>query len=119
MKKETETVETTEPVKTDSEKIEQFVAEYFTKHQESPFKDFQVKEDDQMAVDMDANFEETITSEFGDRASVVLGEYISGLIRGLIDNLDEDELQELKEQDECKDECKEDECQGENCKKDK
>ena len=92
-------MKTEEIVKTDSEKIEQFVAEYFTKHQESPFKEFQVKEEDQMSVDMDANFEETITTEFGDKTSEVLGEYISNLIRGLMDNLDEKELQELKDLD--------------------
>ena len=90
---ETEAPET----ETDIEIIEELVTTYYHKHEASPFKDFQVKEDDQMAVDMDASFEESINKAFGERSSEALGEYISELIRSLVENLNEDELKELKE----------------------
>ena len=94
----TEPTETEAPeTQTDIEIIEELVTAYYHKHEASPFKDFQVKEDDQMAVDMDATFEESIKEAFGDRSAEVLGEYISDLVRNLMENLDEDELKELKE----------------------
>ena len=82
---------------TNNEKVETLVSEYFHKHQESPFKDFHEKEDNQMAVDLDSDFEKELVETFGDKTSEVLGEYISDLIRNITDNLSEDDLKELKE----------------------
>ena len=94
--KPTETEQPENKTQTDVEIIENLVTEYYKKYQESPFKDFQAKDDDQMAVDMDAKFEKSITEIFDDRTSEVLGEYISDLIRNLMENLDENEIEEIK-----------------------
>jgi len=83
--------------KTDSEIVENLVAEYYAKHQDSPFKNFEMKEDDQIAVDMDQEFEATLATAFGDETSSVLGEYISGLVKNLMENLSEDDIKALKE----------------------
>jgi len=98
--------------KTDSEIVENLVAEYYAKHQESPFKNFEMKEDDQIAVDMDAEFEATITTAFGDETSAVLGEYISGLVKNLMENLSEEDIKALQEMEaqEANETCESGEC---------
>ena len=77
--------------------VEDLVSEYQEKHQESPFVDFQMKDDDQIAVDMDQEFEKTITDLFGDETPKVLGEYVSELVRNLMENLSEDDIKEIQE----------------------
>ena len=82
---------------TGSEIVENLVAEYYAKHQDSPFKNFEMKEDEQIAVDMDQEFEATITAAFGDETSKVLGDYVGDLIRNLMENLSEADIKTLKE----------------------
>ena len=89
----TETTET----KTNSEIVENLVTEYYAKHQDSPFKNFEMKEDEQIAVDMDQEFEATLTTAFGDETSSVLGEYISGLVRNLMENLSPEDIKAFQE----------------------
>jgi len=93
---ETKPTEIPQETQTNIEIVENLVTEYYKEHQESPFKDFQAKDDDQVAVDMDVKFEKSITEVFGDRTSEVLGEYITDLIRNLMENLDENEIEEIK-----------------------
>ena len=99
--------------KTDSEIVENLVTEYYTKHQDSPFKNFEMKEDEQIAVDMDQEFEATLTTAFGDETSSVLGEYISGLVRNLMENLSPEDIkafQGLEAANEANETCESGEC---------
>jgi len=109
MKTETHKEQITAPEVSDTEIVENLVSEYYAKHQESPFKDFQMKDDEQMAVDMDSDFEATILAAFGDESSRVLGDYVGDLIRNLMENLSEEELTELKKL-QAKEDCDSDEC---------